>query len=245
MPYQDFIEQFEKGDRLTAEWCNEVSRAVGVQFGGPYGFASREGIWLRERPILKGRLFKNTGEDTIPAYGLIRITGTTAVGNAVVLAGAKPNIYGSQYMHYVNGHKAIDAGYLGKCFDDDTVRVLYDSADGTPAAGEMWGPRASTYKLKKNTGGWIIEGDVDTTAYTVSVRRMPFIRFHGVTDAAIAKDASGTISIYYGPDAGTDSTVNMSSVYNSYGDVAISKDVECLWDFDIAGAKWRVVAAEC
>ena len=246
MPYHGFIERFDRGDRLTAEWCNEVSRAVGMELSAPNGFAGPEGVWLRERPIVKGRLFKNTAEDTIPAYGLIRITGTIAVGNAKLLAGAKPNTYGSQYMHYVNGPKAVTAGSIGRCRDDDSVRALYDDADGTPAAGERWGPRAATYKLKKNTGGWMIEGDADTTAKTVLVRRVPFLRFRGVADGAISKGSSGTVSIYYGTGGSyTDSTVNMSSVLAELGAVGSGKIVYCTWEGDIEGVKWVVDPAEC
>jgi hypothetical protein len=129
--------------------------------------------------------------------------------------------------------------------------AAYTSGDGTPGAGELWGPRSGGWTLRKNTGGFMVVGlqsiaTGDTPLNFAVVERCPFVRFHGVTDAAIAKDAEGTVSIFYGTGAGTDSSVNMADhCYNSFANVAISKDVECVWEGDLAGAYWRIVAAEC
>lgn len=63
----------------------------------------------------------------------------------------------------------------------------------------------------------------------------------GVTDAAIAKGASGTISIYTGtPGSESDSGVNVTA-YNRFGAVAITKYV---W-VDHNGFGWYLTAAEC
>ena len=247
MPYREFIQRIDRGDPITADYLNTVARAAGLNVSGANGFAGPEGFWLRDRKDIAGRLFKNTGEDTIPAYGIIRITGqATGVGNAKILAGAKPNIYGSQYLHFVNGPKDIASGKVGRCFDDDIATALYDDADGTPAAGELWGPRASTYALKKNTGGWMVLWNVDSTANTVLVRRTPFTWFRGTADADIAKTATGTVSIYYGTGGTyTDTTINMTGCVNEFADITSGSIVEVVWEYDVAGAKWKIVQAEC
>jgi hypothetical protein len=194
--------------------------------------------------------WRNDAASQCPAYGIIRITGETTSNDQAVLTGDQPNTYGSQYSHFVNGPIPVDAASgatksYGVCTIIGRVCAAYTVGDGTPAFGEQWGPRTGTWLLKKNTGGFMVMGNVDATAGVVIVTQQPWLRFHGVTDDAIAKDASGTVSIFYGTAAGTDSTVNMSSVYNSFADVAITKDVECVWEGDVAGVKWRLVAAEC
>lgn len=201
------------------------------------------------RPPLQKLLwvkFRNDSGETIPAGGVLRLTGFVVTDpEEGFYTAAKPNTYGSQYSHALNDELPVGSGKYGRCCLGQTVPALYDSADGTPAFGENWGPRDATWKLKKNTGGFRILGVVDSGRSFALVVPQPFIRFHGVTDAAIAKDASGTVSIYYGTGAGTDSTVNFTSVYNSFGDVAITKDVEVVWEGDSAGTSWKIVAAEC
>lgn len=192
--------------------------------------------------------FRNDAGSTAPAGGVLRVTGYNDDAEEPFLTIDQSNTFGAQYNHAINDDLDVASGDYGYCCLGAMVPALYDSADGTPAWGELWGPRSGSWKLKKNTGGFRIACNsfVGVAAdYRTLIRPEPFIRFHGVTDAAIAKDASGTVSIFYGTGAGTDSTVNMSSVYNSYGDVAITKDVECLWDGDMAGTSWRIIAAEC
>lgn len=192
--------------------------------------------------------FRNDAGSTAPAGGILRITGFVTDDEEPYFTIDQSNTFGSQYNHGVNDDFDVESGDYGRFCLGAMAPALYDSADGTPAWGELWGPRSGSWKLKKNTGGFRVKSASYVGAaanYRTLVMPEPFIRFHGVTDAAIAKDASGTISIYYGTGAGTDSTVNMISVYNSYGDVAISKDVECLWDGDVAGTAWRIIAAEC
>lgn len=200
---------------------------------------------LGEQFRVTGFEFRNDSGEEIPGFACVRITGMVKVGSRNILTVGKPNTYGSQYMHRFNGPTPVASGLYGVCYLGSQVPALYDTADGTPAFGESWGPRDATWKIKKNTGGWQIVGNSDSTAGVVLVERVPFLRFHGVADSAINLDASGTVSIFYGTGAGTDSTVNMSSVYNSFGNVSSGKDVDCVWEYDVAGTAWKIVAAEC
>jgi hypothetical protein len=192
------------------------------------------------------REFRNDSGETIPPFSCVRITGAVIVETGrVTLKVGKPNTYGAQYSHAFTGPVSVADGKYGLCTRSDGAVAVYDDADGTPAFGELWGPRDATWKLKKNTPGFVVDIVTSTANKLVTVRPCPFLRFHGVTDAAHNKDASGTVSIWYGTGAGTDSTVNMASVYNAFGNVASGKDVECVWEGDVAGTSWKFVAAEC
>ena len=195
--------------------------------------------------------FRNDSGEEIPAFAVMRCTGAALIDSGqVVLKMAKPNTYGSQYLHYLNGPIKVANGKFGLCTQSRGAVALYDTADGTPAFGERWGPRDATWKLKKNTGGFAVVEVSNSTDGLVMVQQAPMLSFHGVTDAAINKDAGGTVSIYYrsGATAYTDTTVNMSSVFNAYGNVGSGKDVRCQWENDATSSGagwWEIVAAEC
>jgi hypothetical protein len=63
--------------------------------------------------------------------------------------------------------------------------------------------------------------------------------FYGQTDASHAKGATGTISIMDGNNS--DTTDNMASVQNRYGNVATTKKVTVRCH----GGVWQIVSAEC
>lgn len=69
-------------------------------------------------------------------------------------------------------------------------------------------------------------------------------RFYlGKTDAALNKGSSGTISIWSGTTKGseTDTTVNTTSVYNRFGNIASGKFVLLCW----VDNGWELVAGDC
>lgn len=192
------------------------------------------------------REFRNDSGEEIPAFACMRVTGAEVVSTGrVALTVGKPNTFGAQYNHVFNGPLKVANGKYGLCTRSDGAAALYDSADGTPAFGESWGPRDATWKLKKNTGGFVVEIVTNSTQALASVKPQPFLMFKGQTDASHAKAATGTISIFYGTGVGTDTTVNMTSVYNAFGNVATTKAVTCRWEGDIAGTKWTLISAEC
>ncbi len=98
---------------------------------------------------------KNVGGTTIPAYGLMRVTGREATGEYQV---QQPNT-DSQAGCLVAGPWDIPASEYGQALDDFPFPVLYDTADGTPAAGEAWGPGNGSYKLRKGKTGYLIYGN--------------------------------------------------------------------------------------
>lgn len=194
--------------------------------------------------------FRNDSGEEIPAFAVMRCTGGAIVDDGrVIISMEKPNAYGSQYMHYINGPMKVAANKFGLCTLSRGAPALYDSADGTPGFGEMWGPRTGTWKLKKNTGGFQVVYPANTTDFYVMVQQAPMLSFLGKTDASVVKSASVTVSIYAGtgaPGAETDTTVNMTSVYSRYGDIGSSKWVRCYFNgYNGTTPMYECIDAEC
>jgi hypothetical protein len=161
-----------------------------------------------------------------------------------VLTVAKPNTYGSQGLHALNGPQAVAAGASGLCTFAMPAPAVYETSDGTPAFGEKWGPRDGSWKLRKNTGGFQIAGSPDATHGVVLVVASPMLSFVGKTDADHDKGATGTVSIYAGSlGSESDTGANMTDVYNRFADIASGKWVRCAWNHD--GQQWELTAAEC
>ena len=106
--------------------------------------------WIEQIRWLQCR---NVGGSTIPSFGLMRITGADSDGTLQV---QQPNTNGQQVV--VNGPTPIIASAYGLATNQTPIYALYETSDGTPANGETWGAGASSYKLRKNTDGFIVEG---------------------------------------------------------------------------------------
>lgn len=189
----------------------------------------------------------NTTSEEIPAFAAMRISGSRFVATdtdqrgQVVLEVAKANTFGAHADTIINGPRPIAAGGYGTYTAGEIVAALYDTADGTPAANEAWGPRNGVWKLKKNTGGYRIVGGVDSTNGVVIVRRAADVLFDGKTDAAHNKGADGTVSIWSGSSTTLSDTNENVTAYNRYGNVASGKWVKLVRQ----SHSWEIVAAEC
>jgi hypothetical protein len=128
--------------------------------------------------------YNDSGEE-IPAFGVMRISGMRKKDGRPVIECKKPHTFGSQGQHRINGPVPVESSQYGVCLIGNHVAALYDTADGTPAFGESWGPRDGTWKLKKNTGGFRVLGNADTTNGVVVVVSVPMMLDRG-TDTIVA-----------------------------------------------------------
>ncbi len=94
----------------------------------------------------------NAGNEDIPPCAVCRVTGVDS--DTGIITVDKPNgdslreiiIAGPQFIRageYGQGHRA-----------DPCPAVLYETADGTPAAGEDWGTKADSWKIHKGRTGF-------------------------------------------------------------------------------------------
>jgi hypothetical protein len=189
--------------------------------------------------------FRNDSSQTVPAYGVLRLTGLTVIepGRVVLLADL-PDAYGCQYRAAVNGPAPVAQGKYGACARGAFIPALYEVADGVPMVGERWGPRPGSWKLWKHTGGFAVVGVTRSSAGLVLVQPAAMLSLLGKTDALHSRGAAGTVSIFAGPLGGeTDTLLNLTGVYNRFGDVPAGKWVRCVWNDQ--GNDWELLAAEC
>jgi hypothetical protein len=186
--------------------------------------------------------FRNDSGETIPAFAVMEITGTVTVDSAVLFTVEKQGTELNRFM-LVNGPDTVSTSqiYGTGSFVDLPDRVLYDSADGTPAAGQVWGPYPGSWALRRHMYGFRILGEADTNGTHVRCLQDPiFTGVLGKTDASHAKSATGTVSVWKG-DHSADSGANISSVYNSFALVASGKWVHVGWTAETPA----LLAAEC
>lgn len=193
--------------------------------------------------------FRNDSGEEIPAFGCMRITGSATVGGHQYLLAEKPNTYGSQYLHWFNGDQAVETGKFGTCYKGSFVRALYDTADGTPAVGERWGPRSGTWKLKANTGGWQILGG--HSGGVVTVQHAPMLRFLGKIQSLCLIGESADVKVWYrsslaAPFFDEVTGITMTGVANIFGNIPQYRFVNCQWDDSgaVPGC-WTIIAAAC
>lgn len=185
--------------------------------------------------------FRNdsSGSETVPAYGVMRVTGSATISGVEHVTVAKPNTdFKRKYL--VNGSTAVPYNETGKgTWLEEADWVLYDDAN-TPALGESWGPSDGSWKLKKWRYGFTIVGNPSGgSTDIVRAWQEEANEFIGKTDSTHNKNSQGTISIYDGNLADTGD--NMASVENKFANVSSSKWVQVRWN----AGKWHLVAAEC
>lgn len=186
-------------------------------------------------------MFENNSGEQIPAFGIIKITGTvTLTDYGKILKAGKPDTYGSQFIHFVNGGQAVNDTDIGYCANpSQPVFAKYDTGS-TPATAELWGPDSS-FDLKQDVGGFQIIGGA--TSGRVLVVQAPMIIALAKTDASHAKAASGTVSLWDGTlGSETDTTKNFTGVENHFADLETTKFVAITWR---GGADWMEIAGEC
>lgn len=192
-------------------------------------------------------------EETIPPFSCVKIKSPADLylesNEGIIVFGAeKPAVYGSQYSHFFTRELSCVYGQLGQIQRTFPAVAKYESADGTPTAGELWGPRSGFWGLKKNTGGFRVLKVLDVSQHLILVDRCPFLWYRGITNADIASGVDGTVSVWYGRNNSyTDTNFDMPDVANDLDlTVPASSVVECRWeedDFD--GLYFKIVQARC
>lgn len=183
-------------------------------------------------PIAPEWDFKNESSEQIPPYGVMRVTGfdVTTDPEYPRLLVNKPNTYGAQYSHAINGDLCVEAGQTGRCTLGGISAAKYDDGDGTPAFSELWGPRNGSWKLKKNTQGFAVLGIASSARKLVLVRPAPFLVGIGKADGAISQNNSGTVSVWAGTTLGSEGDTGENiTVYSRFGDIESGAWVMYRW----------------
>ena len=102
-------------------------------------------------------VLKNTGEILAPPFGILQVFGmlfNESAGRWTVEVGQPTDDNAKLFV--INGPTDLDIDQEGIGSWDWPGWVLFDSADGDPALGEVWGVQAGTFMAKKDKRGLII-----------------------------------------------------------------------------------------
>jgi hypothetical protein len=188
--------------------------------------------------------FNNSGE-TIPAFGVMKVYAESSLSDSqgvtsAIYAVQKPDTTFAR-LYLVNGSDTVAASAYGTgSFVDLPDRVLYDSADGTPVAGQVWGPYPGQWSLKRHMYGFYIIGDPNTTALHVRCTQRLVMDVVGKADGAISLGSSGTVSVWKGNRV-ADSTANVASCASTYIATDASDQVRVSWHSETP----EITAKEC
>ncbi len=199
------------------------------------------------RPPLANRTwvtFKNTASETIPAYGVMRITGTDERAGRTVYNVAKPNTT-FQRLYLVNGPVDVPASGYG----DGTFDITYAlcSSAASPLLAESWGAKHDEWKLFQYRPGFFMLGNYQGTgdAQRAIVRPYEVQRIRGTLDATLSQGSSASFNVYFRDgNTWTDSTMNVT-VYDDLLATSASLSSTTVGWADWYGDRWWLIEARC
>lgn len=142
--------------------------------------------------------FKNLSRETIPPFAVVWIDGAgVRPDQSPYLEARKPDWFGGQWLHFLNGPVSVEPEEFGACTSVFPAMAAFDSEDGEPSPGEMWGPRADDWTLRKNAGGFRVVGRpiTDDGIDRVLVIREPRLMLIGKTLEEISEGAIGDVLV--------------------------------------------------
>ena len=143
------------------------------------------------------RDYINVGSYAVPPYGIVEVSGSTALHGIEILQCRRPTGSTPAQKFFINGPSPCAVGKRGICTRDFPHRVLYNSSDGTPAVGEKWGPEADSFVAQKGVSTFTVIGTPDTSNALVTVCEavstgLPMISVGGIqTFSSVRANASG------------------------------------------------------
>lgn len=194
-----------------------------------------EAYYQRIRPLQ----VRNDSGEIIPAFSILRVTGTVSVNSKIVYKVDKPNTtFERRYL--VNGPVAIPVGKYG--FANDGRFVDFD-VDYTTSA-KNYGASPGSWKLVYQRYGFELF-DAPTSSKKYRGTHEPITFVMGKATSGISAGGSGTMKIYVTPTtAGPWSDITVSHDFLDGGTAIASGDqLFCRW-FDVSFG-WRVVGANC
>lgn len=201
----------------------------------------------RNEGIQPGKVqFRNGSGETIPPYAVMRVTNTESRMGLPLYVVNKPSS-SFQRFYLVNGSQRVGDTSTALGYGtwlNDASWVLYDTADGTPVFGQVWGPVDGSWKLRRHYYGFHILGNTNTSTSgserVIALQQM-VMNVIGKTDSSISKGSSGIVSMWKG-DRSADTSIDISSVANPFAtSIASGKWVRVVWDAETPSA----TAAEC
>ena len=189
--------------------------------------------------------FYNPTSETIPAGGIMAITGAALADKIPYLTISKPSATFVR-SYAVNGDLPVEKEKFGQCYTSGWVRFAYDT--GTPANGDCYGAKPSQWTASANYPA-ILDcfGILDSTDKIALGYLHPIDHIIGKLAGALGEGNYATVNVWCG--AGNSEAVITSMTVTAYDwlmksgatDIASGKKVVVDW---INGVPY-VTEAEC
>lgn len=100
---------------------------------------------------------KNVGSQKVPPFGIVQVAGKeySEAGGQWVIQVRRPTEDNAK-LFMINGSTDLKVDHESEGSWDWPQWVLYDSSDGSPGLGEVWGVAQDSFKAKKGKRGLII-----------------------------------------------------------------------------------------
>lgn len=232
-------------DEATARWATEqANRRTGTQNMGP------EQV-LRD-PVPERVFFRNDSGETVPAHGVLRVTGYVDAQGRHMVTVAKPASTLGTFI--VNSWNEVASGEYGWGYASGQVRVLYDSADA-PSNGQVYGVdgfKARTYPSGKPVCNFVMLGIVDSTnKIAVANFEHPELLMiqapaNGIPGRAgsLVGSASCTVAVL-GTVNSMLSTTSVSVTVFNWSKSAVCKTGDRYGIAGLCSGKWKIIAEDC
>jgi hypothetical protein len=190
--------------------------------------------------------FRNDSGEAIPPFSVMRITGAEPLvaGDTTsppVVTVEKPDTTFHR-LYLVNTGEEVPDGKEGiGTYLHHARYVAYNDSAGTPAYGEVWGPKSGQWTLEKYRHGFLIQGhvtEIDGVNVVLAVQHL-VTSVRVKTNGAHARGASQAVHLYDANDA--DTSVDIAGVLNSYVSLEDNVWADVLWQ----GQKPVLVAGDC
>src|SRR3990167_1793536 len=167
-------------------------------------------------------LFGNDCGETLPAYGIARVTSRVAASGSNPAYHVVAKVDATyRWQYFVNGPVDITNQLFGwgSFLTGDDDEVLYDTG-ATPAVGQRWGPKSGEFKLFQHRPGFHITGGTAGSGATarVGAQQIPPGEVRLKNDdggGALAANASRTFGLYGGPAGTTDTGLEVTHTNGS------------------------------
>lgn len=190
--------------------------------------------------------FTNAYAGEIPSYGIIEITGSQLPTNSagIVYTATRPSATLGK-LYAVNSAVPVPEGSTGVCAFGGIVEMLY--FDGTPALGDGYGVKVSSFALTKGGPRCAhTHALFNSTDKILTGEFLPVTVLLGKLDGILSQGGSQTVSVWAGAagseaDTGWNVTAYDWLMKSGATAIASGKKVKLDW----IGNAWYVVEAEC
>ncbi len=231
--------------------AQRIMRAVRTVEGQARGGPAESN--LRLGALAESGLIPFIGTDLVPAGAVFVDNGGTEWTDGILTLAARQTQITGERPIYVNLLEEVAIGDVGFCRRPDNlgpIKVAYDDTDGTPAAGETWGPVKTNYRLRKGLPGFKILLAGDSGLVWAVYDEVGEPSMYGKIDAspgALSPGGSCTVSLYWlSGGTWTDTTFNETAYAPptfTTGTIASAKWVRVKWIGQ--SRRLEVVNAEC